>query len=67
MAKIEEMPPSIIKPKGTIYSTKLDDGTKVTLRNFEQSDSGSAWTLEFAKIPNVNVSRLEIKFHYDKK
>ncbi len=65
MTGATEMPEPIFTPKGIIYRYALEDGAKVALRNFAKSDTGAQWTLDFAKIPDAKVSRMEIKLMID--
>ena len=66
MMGISEMPKPSIKPKGIMYIHTMEDGTKVALRNFAESETGAQWTLDFAKVAQVKANKLDIKFIYDK-
>lgn len=65
MTGAANMPKPIIRPKGVIYPYTMADGTKVGLRNLSKSDTGVQWTLDFAKKPEMNVTKLEIKLIHD--
>lgn len=56
-----------IHPKGILFPHTMEDGSKTVLRNFSNSQDSMVphWTIEFAKIPDVWVSRVEIKLVID--
>ena len=43
----------------------MEDGAKVSLRNFAKSDTGAQWTLDFTKVSDAKASRMEIKLVID--
>ena len=65
MMGITEMPKFRVYPKGIMYIHTMEDGIKVALRNFAESETGAQWTLDFAKIPGMKVNKLEVKFIHD--
>ena len=65
MTGLSEMPIVRNLPQGKLYTHTMADGTKVMLRDFDRSNVGE-WTLDFAKVPEMKVNKLEIKFVYEK-
>lgn len=43
----------LAKVKDGIYTTRLQDGTNITLRNVSHSDTGARWTMDIKNNPTL--------------
>ena len=63
MIGLSKIPAAKDIPSGIVFSHIMADGSKAALRNFAKSENeiGPRWTIEFVKLPNSKVRRVEIK------